>query len=88
MATTIRPDEAPARLGKPEDTSSPAIADPGPGRAGSCLDELQAGAAASGHVAERVLGQAERADGRAGVTATDHGERLAVGESPGHGPRH
>ena len=30
MATTIRPDEAPATPGKPEDTSSPAIADPGP----------------------------------------------------------
>ena len=30
MATTIRPDAAPAKPGKPEDTSSPAIADPGP----------------------------------------------------------
>ena len=30
MATTIRLDAAPARPGKPEDTGSPAIADPGP----------------------------------------------------------
>ena len=30
MATTIRPDTAPAKPGQPEDKSSPAIADPGP----------------------------------------------------------
>ena len=30
MATTIRPDTASAKPGKPEDTGSPAIADPGP----------------------------------------------------------
>jgi succinate-acetate transporter protein len=30
MATSIRPDVVPAKPGKPEDTGSPAIADPGP----------------------------------------------------------
>src|SRR3984957_7332628 len=54
-------------------------------RQGGALQVLQAGAAASGDVAERVLGEAELTHGGRGVAAADHGQPGPLGDGLGHG---
>src|SRR5580704_17844181 len=54
-------------------------------RQAGALQVLQAGAAASGNVAEGILGEAELAHRGCGVAAADHGQPRHLGDGLGDG---